>query len=298
MIMVPTTYKEFIATLKEEVLAGRVPISRIDDAVSRILKVKKSLGLFEDACAHTELISEIGSEKHRAVARQAVRESLVLLKNSRRKMVKGFKSTMFPLPLTPSTKVLVAGSHANNIGLQSGGWTIQWQGQSGNITKGTTILEGIESTASEVPGAKVDFVEHPTGEEEADYGIVVVGEWPYAEFLGDNQELQLGSTALSTIETVCGKMPCVVVFISGRALQINHILPKVDAFVAAWLPGTEGNGISDVLFGKAGFKGRLPVTWYQNTVQLPLTYDNSPYAPLFPYGFGLDSEGNVLPNLD
>lgn len=293
MVMVPTTYKEFVSTLKQEVLAGRVAMSRIDDAVRRILKMKASLGLFENACAPRQLLDSVGSAAHRAVARQAVRETLVLLKNERREELSTGKS-MFPLPMTPTTRILVAGAHANNIGLQCGGWTIEWQGVSGNITVGTTILEGIRNVANGTPGASVTYVEQPEGTEVADYGIIVVGETPYAEYVGDDQALQLDSSAHAAVYDVCKRMPCIVVIISGRPVKINHFLPEVDAVVAAWLPGSEGDGVADVLFGPYDFGGRLPITWFPDTLQLPMTSGNQPYTPLFPFGHGLNKNGDLL----
>eukprot|EP00271_Cylindrocystis_brebissonii_P012854 TRINITY_DN32369_c0_g1_i1.p1 TRINITY_DN32369_c0_g1~~TRINITY_DN32369_c0_g1_i1.p1 ORF type:complete len:702 (+),score=85.86 TRINITY_DN32369_c0_g1_i1:288-2393(+) len=299
MIMVPAQYKEFIATLKEEVLAGRVAMSRINDAVRRILKFKENLGLFEDACAPRDLMKTIGSARHRDVGRRAVQESLVLLKNKVRSGPNAGLS-VFPLPVKASTRVLVAGSHADDIGFQCGGWTIEWQGDSGNITTGTTILDGIKNKLHNVLGTTVTYKEMPEGDEEADYAIIVVGEAPYAEGMGDNQALNLDASAHAAISNVCNRMVCVVIVISGRPLSVANIIPKTDAFISAWLPGTEaGTGIAEVLFGDADFSGRSSFTWFENTMDLPVASASAENAkiPLFPHGHGLNKKGQVLPKI-
>jgi beta-glucosidase len=277
MVMVPYEYKRFISTLRAEVDAGRIPQSRIDDAVRRILTKKFELGLFEKPFADRSGIGEIGSQAHRDLARRAVRESLVLLKN-----------TDSLLPLSPSTpKILVAGKSADDIGLQSGGWTITWEGSSGNTTTGTTILEGIRATVAD--GSKVDYLRNPGNADLSGYsvGIVVVGEAPYAESKGDNDGLVLGRGDVNAVQAVCAAMPCVVVLVSGRPLIVTDQINQSRAFVAAWLPGTEGAGVADVLFGKAGFTGKLPMSWPRSVSQLPLNVGDPSYDPLFPYGFGL-----------
>ena len=288
-IMIGQTYEEFISILKEEVAAGRVLESRIDDAVSRILELKRKLGLFENACARRHLMSEIGSPNHRALARQAVGESIVLLKNERRGTLGG---NFFPL-LSQGNKILVAGAHANDLGLQCGGWSLTAQGLPGNNTIGTTILEGVIMA---VEGkAEVQFVAEPHGTEKADFGIVVVGEIPYAEYHGDDMlGLHLNYTSMDVLTTVCSNMPCVVVLVAGRPMQVRDWLPNVDVLVAAWLPGTEGDGVGEALFGPKDFKGKLPISWFEDTSQLPLTADRSPYSPLFQLGYGLSKNGNPL----
>ena len=286
LIMVPTAYKTFISTFKEEVTAGRIPVTRIDDAVTRILRMKQNLGLFENACAPRQLLKTVGSSDHRSVAREAVRQSLVLLKNTKR----GGRGSMFPLPLD-CRRVFVGGSHAHDIGLQCGGWTVAWQGGSGNVTAGTTILEGIQAAAYG-KALSVEYKRQPEGNEEADYGIVVVGESPYAETAGDDPFLKLDTNSTEAIDAVCGRMPCVVVLITGRPLHVNFLMPKVDALAAAWLPGSEGAGVADVLFGEEDFRGRLPVSWFGDGVG-PLA--NAVEKPLFPFGFGLTKGGYTLP---
>lgn len=276
MIMVPDKYQTFYDGAIAEVKAGRIAMSRIDDAVKRILTKKFEMGLFEKPFSDRSEIDQIGSDAHREVARQAVRESLVLLKNEQ------------TLPLKKTGKLLVAGAHANDIGLQSGGWTITWQGGAGAITKGTTILDGIKKVA---PTATVDYVKTPTAADATgkgyDSAIVVVGEQPYAEGAGDNGTLTLTASDQATINNVCSNVKCVVVLVSGRPLIINNELAKANAFVAAWLPGSEGTGVADVLFGDFNFSGKLPVSWPKSVAQLPINVGDANYDPLFAYGFGL-----------
>ncbi|KAB8145971.1 beta-glucosidase [Chloroflexia bacterium SDU3-3] len=276
MVMVPDKYPTFISTLRSEVQAGRVTTARINDAVSRILTKKFELGLFEKPYADRTNIGNIGSQAHRDLARKAVRESLVLLKNAQSL-----------LPLSPSAgKILVAGKSADDIGMQSGGWTISWQGKSGNITPGTTILQGIRSAAS---GSQVTYVRNPSSSQVSGYnvGVVVVGESPYAEMHGDDADLSLDAEDTATVQRVCAAMPCVVVLVSGRPMIVNTQIDQSRAFVAAWLPGTEGAGVADVLFGAANFTGKLPMTWPRSMSQIPINVGDASYDPLFAYGYGL-----------
>lgn len=274
MVMVPDEYEFFIDTLRAEVESGNVTIARIDEAVSRILQAKFDLGLFDQPFSDRTGLDDIGSDGHRQVARQAVQESLVLLKNDG------------VLPISQEVKeIVVAGPSADNIGFQSGGWTISWQGGSGPTTIGTTILEGIEQVASE--GTTVTYDRRGNGALTGDIGIVVVGEQPYAEGRGDSLDIALRSSEVAIIERVCDAMPCIVVMISGRPLVISELIGTMDAFVAAWLPGSEGGGIADVLFGEVDFSGKLPMSWPQSVEQLPINVGDSDYDPLFPYGYGL-----------
>ncbi len=274
MVMVPNNYTLFIDTLRAEVQAGNVPMSRIDEAVTKILETKFALGLFTQPFADRTGIGDVGSPAHRAVARQAVRESLVLLEND----------GILPLPKATG-EILVAGDNADDIGNQSGGWTITWQGSSGDTTPGTTILEGIQAAVD--PGTTVTYSRRATGRITGDFGVVVVGEKPYAEGQGDDQHLGLSSADTNAIDRVCSAMPCVVVLVSGRPMLIADLLPQTDAFVAAWLPGTEGDGVADVLFGDYDFTGTLPITWPRDMAQIPINVGDPVYDPLFPYGFGL-----------
>ncbi|KAL5209880.1 hypothetical protein ABZP36_005503 [Zizania latifolia] len=288
MIMVPYTYTEFIDDLTSQVENKIIPMSRIDDAVYRILRVKFTMGLFESPFADPTLAGELGKQEHRELAREAVRKSLVLLKNG-----KSAYSPVLPLP-KKAGKILVAGSHADNLGRQCGGWTITWQGQAGNenVTAGTTILTAIKATVD--PSTTVVYSENPdsgvVAGDKYDYAVVVVGEPPYAEGFGDNLNLTIPAPGPSVIQTVCKSIKCVVVLISGRPLVVEPYIGGIDAFVAAWLPGTEGQGVADVLFGDYGFTGKLSRTWFKSVDQLPMNVGDAHYDPLFPFGFGLTTE--------
>ncbi|XP_023540221.1 uncharacterized protein LOC111800655 [Cucurbita pepo subsp. pepo] len=287
MIMVPYNYTEFIDDLTYLVKTNIIPMSRIDDAVKRILRVKFVMGLFENPLADYSLVNEIGKKEHRELAREAVRKSLVLLKNG-----KSTSTPLLPLP-KKAQKILVAGTHANNLGYQCGGWTIEWQGASGNnLTSGTTVLDAIKETVD--PETEVTFEEQPNKDSlqshEFAYGIVVVGEYPYAETNGDSLNLTIPDPGPSTITDVCGAMKCVVIIFSGRPVVIEPYISSMDALVAAWLPGTEGKGITDVLFGDYGFTGKLPQTWFKTVDQLPMNFGDPNYDPLFSLGYGLTTE--------
>ncbi|MFE7807053.1 glycoside hydrolase family 3 N-terminal domain-containing protein [Streptomyces sp. NPDC057430] len=277
MIMVPTNYQDFTRTLKDEVTAGRIGQARIDDAVGRILTQKFRLGLFEQPYADTSHLNEIGSAGHRAVAREAVAASQVLLKNAGG-----------VLPLKKSQKVYVAGSNADDIGNQAGGWTISWQGSSGRTTPGTTILEGMRKAA---PGAEIAYSADASAAMDGyDVGVVVVGETPYAEGFGDvgnGNDLELTAADKAAVDKVCAAMTCAVLVVSGRPQLIGDRLGAIDALVASWLPGTEGDGVADVLYGALPFTGQLPVTWPRSEVQLPVNVGDTSYDPQFPYGWGL-----------
>ncbi len=284
MNMVPYTYQGFIEVLTAAVENGDVPQERIDDAVRRILRVKFEMGLFEEPFGDASLIPEVGSDEHRAVARQAVSESLVLLKNA-----------WDVLPLDPATQtIFVGGEHADNIGLQAGGWTIQWQGQSGNITPGTTILQGIEATVS--ADSEVFYNRFGNFNQTdasgaplmADVAIAVVGEMPYAEGQGDAVDLRLPEPQIAMINRLRDRSETlIIIVVSGRPLIITNELDTADAFVAAWLPGTEGAGVADALFGVQPFGGKLPFTWPRSMQQVPLV--NALADPLFPLGYGLET---------
>jgi beta-glucosidase len=271
--MQPGNHDEFMAKLKATVLDGTVTQARIDDAVSRILGMKFDLGLFKDPYAKKEFSALVGSTLHREVARQAVRESLVLL-----------KSEANVLPLKAEEKIAVVGEHANNSGLQSGGWSVHWQGQKHSYASATTILDGINGFA---PNARY-FPTGCTSDMQADKVIAVVGEQPYAEFLGDSSNLELAEAQASMIAQCksLGKK-VIVVLISGRAMTVTDIINHSDAFIAAWLPGSEGSGVADFLFGANGFKpsGKLPTSWPDKYEDLPLAEDAE--KALFPFGFGL-----------
>ncbi len=277
MVMVPSNYRTFISTLRTEVNAGRVPMSRINDAVTRILTQKFALGLFTKYHTDRTYTAQVGSAAHRAVARQAVRESLVLLKNN----------AVLPLSKTATYKIVVGGSHVDNLGYQMGGWSITWQGGSGaTTTGGTTFWQAIQ--AAKPANVTLQNVGTATnGSYTGDVGIVVIGETPYAEGAGDSSTLALSSANATQVTDMCSRTTnCVVILMSGRPLIINNQLTTSDAFVAAWLPGTEGRGITDVLFGDFNFTGKLPVTWPNAVSQEPINNGDGKTG-LFPFGFGL-----------
>jgi beta-glucosidase len=277
--------ENFQKGLKTGVKDRSVNISRINDALKRILRQKFRLGLFENPFPDASLVKEIGSKKHREIAKQAVRESLVLLKNEAQ-----------TLPLSKETKkIVVVGEHANSAGLQSGGWTIHWQGTNRNYKGATTILDGIKKhSKGEVVYDKDATKKHF----DADVAIIVVGENPYAEFFGDighesNQlKLTLTKEHQQYIKTYQEKgVKTIVVLVSGRPLVVTNQIEKSDAFVAAWLLGSEGDGVAEVLFGEYNFKGKLPHSWPASIEDYkgkygPNFWDNS-IKPLYPFGFGL-----------
>ncbi|KAM1206169.1 hypothetical protein FF1_006840 [Malus domestica] len=287
MVMVPFNHTEFIDIVTTHVNNKLIPMSRIDDAVKRILRVKFVMGLFENPLADQSFVDKLGSQTHRDLAREAVRKSLVLLKN-------GENADSPVLPLSKKAKkILVAGTHANNLGYQCGGWSLTWQGLTGNNnTAGTTILSAI--TAAVDPSTEIMFSENPDADfvksNNFSYAIVAVGEPPYAETNGDSLNLTIAEPGPSTITNVCGGVKCVVIVVSGRPVVIEPSVSSIDALVAAWLPGTEGHGVSDVLFGDYGFTGKLPRTWFKTVDQLPMNVGDAHYDPLFPFGFGLTTD--------
>ncbi|KAL2239256.1 uncharacterized protein LOC105170099 [Sesamum indicum] len=287
MIMLPEDFTAFIDDLTLQVKNNIIPMSRINDAVRRVLRVKFVMGLFEDPLADPSLANQLGSQEHRELAREAVRKSLVLLKNG-----KSAKNPLLPLP-KKAPKILVAGTHADNLGYQCGGWTIEWQGVHGNdLTVGTTILGAVKETVD--PSTQVVYMENPDANfvktNGFSYAIVVVGELPYAEMFGDSTNLTMIEPGPSTIRNVCGAVKCVVVVVSGRPIVLEPYVSQVDAVVAAWLPGTEGLGVTDALFGNYGFTGKLARTWFKSVDQLPMNVGDSHYDPLFPFGFGLTTQ--------
>jgi beta-glucosidase len=252
-------------------------MSRIDDAVRRILRVKLASGLFTDSVMpDRSLFAKVGSPEHRRIGREAVRQSQVLLKNQN-----GL------LPLSKSLgRIHVAGKNADDIGNQCGGWTIDWQGASGNITTGTTIRQAIGQTVS--PSTQVTYSKDGSGAAGADVVVVVIGETPYAEMVGDRADLSLDAEDRQAIENAkAAGVPLVVILVSGRPMILGDVIDRADAFLAAWLPGTEGQGVADVLFGDYAPTGKLPFTWPRNMQQIPINVGDADYDPLFEYGFGL-----------
>jgi beta-glucosidase len=281
MIMIPygpghaNNYVGFITDLKELVAEHKVPESRIDDAVRRILRIKFQMGLFENPGTDPALTAEIGSVAHREVARECVRESLVLLKNAGH-----------ALPLAKNLKhLVVVGRAADDLGIQCGGWTIGWQGKTGEVTHGgTTILAAIRQTVA--AGTEVTFSPDGGATTGADAVVAVVGELPYAERKGDRTNLDLAADDIALIQRARAPgAPVITILLSGRPLVLSSSLDSSDAFLAAWLPGTEGQGVADVLFGDYKPTGKLPRTWPRNNSQLSVQYRSE--TPLFPYGFGL-----------
>ncbi len=279
MVMIPNgpgkknNYVEFIQDLKDLVAEGKVSPARIDDAVRRILRIKYQMGLFENPHTDPALTAEIGSPEHRAVARECVRESLVLLKNENH-----------ALPLSKKIKrLVVVGAAADDLKIQCGGWTIMWQGD-GQLTRGTTILQAIRETVS--PETEVTFSPDGSDIKNADAIIVVVGEEPYAEGNGDRANLDLPAEDAALIaKAKASGAPVTTILLSGRPLILGSALDNSDAFIAAWLPGTEGEGVADVLLGDGKPTGKLPREWPQNDHQFAA--NKMVGQPLFKFGYGL-----------
>lgn len=275
----PNNYVEFIEKLRDLVTSGRVDRSRIDDSVRRILRIKVESGLFEHPFSDRALLEAIGSDAHRQVARECVRKSLVLLKNEGH-----------ALPLSRSMKRLhVAGRAADDLGMQCGGWTIDWQGKRGAVTRGgTTILAAVKAAVA--PVTEVTYSADGSNADGADAILVVVGEEPYAEMKGDRKDLSLAPEDLAVVEKARATgRPVITVLFSGRPLILGAALESSRALIAAWLPGTEGQGVTDVLFGDSRPTGRLPHTWPRSMDQVPANAAETDRGrPLFPFGFGLD----------
>ncbi len=299
MVMVPEDWRRFIADTIELVENGKISMSRVDDAVRRILRVKLRAGLFDRSPADGLHAGNSGALLARDLARDAVRRSMVLLKNNDA-----------VLPFRHGQRLLIVGKSAHNISNQSGGWTISWQG-TGNVNEdfphGQSILDGIR----EIAGAgNVIFSERANFQADFDAAsvdavVAVIGELPYAEMVGDIGPAETLHHAsrypddLRVLEaaTALGK-PVVTVFVAGRPLYVNDLLNRSNAFVMAWLPGTEGGGVADMLFaGRNGllpkWQGRLPFSWPRRACQTPLNVDQQDYFPLFPLGYGLGYPSNT-----
>jgi len=293
MLMAPDGWKELYRNTLAQAQSGEIPKDRIDDAVRRILRVKAAAGLFKRPAPKQRgdagHFDQLGSAQHRAIAREAVRKSLVLLKNSQH-----------VLPLSPKAHVLVAGAAANDIGIQSGGWTIDWQANhnvNADFAGSTSIYAGIEAAVSHAGGSAVLSADG-NYQQKPDVAIVVFGEKPYAEFQGDRETLEYSQGNKSDLTLLrrlhAAGIPTVSVFISGRPMWVNPELNASDAFVAAWLPGSEGEGVADVLFrapdGSApfDFTGRLSFSWPQTA--MPVRFDAAGVVSgaLYPNGYGLD----------
>lgn len=281
MVMVTGKYRNYVRYLIELVNEGKVPMSRIDDAVTRILRVKLAMGLLDkhpDLAVTPKEVAEFGSAGRREVAREAVRRSLVLLKNEQR-----------VLPVSrEAARIHVTGRGADDLGMQCGGWTVDWQGRRGEVTSGgTTILEAIRQAAG--GDTEVTSSKDGSGAVGADLAIVVIGEEPYAEMEGDTESLDLAPEDVAAVAAAKkAGVPVIVVVLSGRPLILGDVLEKADAVVAAWLPGTEGSGVADVLFGDHEPTGRLSFGWPRSMKQVPLGHSmEEPKNLLFPLGYGL-----------
>jgi beta-glucosidase len=288
LFMAPDSWRGLFENTLAEARSGRIPMERLEDAVRRILRAKFKAGLFDGPSPIAGKFERLGATDHRAIARRAVRESLVLLKNNRNL-----------LPLRNSARVLVAGDGEDNIGKQSGGWTLNWQGlgnHNSDFPNGQSIYAGLKE-ALEAGGGSVTL--SPDGEfkQTPDVAVVVFGENPYAEFQGDIQTLEFqpgAKTDLALLRRLKAKgVPVAAVFLSGRPLWTNPEINASDAFVAAWLPGTEGGGVADVLIGDAqgrahfDFRGRLSSSWPSRADRIPGHLGEQGYAPQFAFGYGL-----------
>jgi beta-glucosidase len=279
----PQDWKALCANLVREVNDGRIPKARLDDAVRRILRVKMRMGVFDEPAPNKRpnTYQPIGTPGHRAVARKAVRESLVLLKNNG------------VLPIKPNATVLIAGDGADNIAMQSGGWTLSWQGADNgpNDFPGATSIYGGLKAQIDAAGGQALLSPDGTSAQKADVAIVVFGETPYAEFMGDQRDVALHHDNVESLELIkkikAQGIPVVAVMLSGRALYLNPQINAADAFVEAWLPGSEGEGVADVLTGKHDFTGKLSFSWPKSPDQTPLNVGDAKYDPQFAYGFGL-----------
>ena len=289
MFMVPEDWKALHANLLAQVRSGEIKQSRLDDAVRRILRVKMRMGLFTEGKPSQRPLAgkfdQLRSTEHRDVARRAVRESLVLLKNNGA-----------VLPIAPEKNVLVAGDGADNVSKQTGGWTLSWQGNdntNADFPGSTSIWRGIQERV-EAAGGRATLSGDGSFVEKPDVAIVVYGEEPYAEFQGDRRTLIYSDPSrLALLERLkTARVPIVSVFLSGRPLWINPFLNASDAFVAAWLPGTEGAGIADALFGANDFHGKLSFSWPKTPTQI-VNAGDKPYDPLFAFGYGLTLKDRV-----
>lgn len=299
LFMEPNDWKEFMQALKELVEESRVSMNRIDDAVSRILRVKFEAGLFEEEIGgemEQELLAKFGGEEHRAIAREAVSRSMVLLKNDKT----GDRTALEAL--AGAKNITVAGRKADDIGAQCGGWTISWQGSTGDITEGTTILEGLQQAAGD--GVNVNYSEAGEIGADTDAIVLVIGETPYAESSGDRSvsNLILPSEDRKLLEMVqenrkaAGKedVPLIVLLLSGRMLSISEQLADIDGLVMLWLPGSEGEGVADVLLGEQDFTGTLQYTWTWSPSDIAKKFTVDEDKILFAKGTGLKKDGSSI----
>ena len=296
MYMVPENWKDLYRNTLRQAENGDIPIERLDDAVRRILIVKERLGLFDGKKPSNSPFSEVGLQHNRDISRQAVRESLVLLKNNEN-----------VLPIKQGKKVLVIGPDADSLRTQTGGWTLDWQGtnnQNKDFPNSVTFLDALKEEVGAENVTHVQFL-NSVNAEDYDVAIVAYGEQPYAEGVGDRSNLNFSSKRhIAFLELLAeNKIPTVSLFFTGRPLWVTKEINLSDAFVVAWLPGTESRGMTDVLVNgdktNYDFTGKLPFSWPKNTYQANLNYYDATSDPLFAYGYGLTYEDNVsVPNLD
>jgi beta-glucosidase len=300
MIMMSSGHAAFISDVEAAVTAGTIPQARVDDAVTRILRAKVIAGLFKTVAPTASALSVVGSAAHRQLARRAVQESMVLLQNNNAR-----------LPLSKSEHIHVAGAGANDVGVQSGGWTLGWNGVTNQSTGplgsstdigGTSLVTALQNAATD--SSYVTYSYDGSGvPSTATLGLVVLYENPYAEYDGDTNDPNfnntgpaqnpsehiiydgLAATVLSNMEAT--KLPLVLLLVTGRPVRIQSYLPNFDAVVAAWLPGSEGEGVADMLYGNATFAATLSKSWPMDATQLPLSSLQTPYDPLYKFGFGL-----------
>jgi beta-glucosidase len=268
---IPTMLGYFAALMK----AGTITQARVDDAVQRIVAVKCELGLFEaSGTVDRTLTADVGSAAHRQVARQAVQESLVVLKND-----------CGVLPLAKTATLALGGKSADDTGNQCGGWTISWQGASGDVPGATSVRQAFESVLG---ASQVKYSLTGSNTSGATVGVAVIGETPYAEGKGDKTDLTVASSDVDVVKAMKqAGLPTVVVLIAGRPMILDPLMPYADAIVVAWLPGSEGAGITDILFGDAKPSGKLPHSWPRSMAQIPINYGDASYDPLYAYGYGL-----------
>ena len=292
MLMVPEKWEPFFKNTLRQVKKGEIPEARLDDAVRRILRVKLRAGLFENGRPSEQKFAGqaqiLGHPKHRAVARQAVRESLVLLENNG------------VLPVNPMGNVFITGASADSLPMQSGGWTVTWQGDNttnADFPGATTIYQGLAEQIN-AAGGNAELGSGAAFKTQPDVALVVFGEKPYAEMKGDLKKEVTFAEEDKYLEVInalkAQDIPVVAVFLSGRPLWMNRTIEAADAFVAAWLPGSEGQGIADVLLTDADgavqhdFVGKLSFSWPQEPGQTPLNVGDADYAPRYPFGYGLN----------
>ena len=296
MYMVPENWKDLYRNTLRQAENGDIPIERLNDAVRRILIVKERLGLFNGKKPSNSPFSEVGLQHNRDISRQAVRESLVLLKNNKN-----------VLPIKQGKRVLVIGPDADSLKTQTGGWTLDWQGtnnQNKDFPNSITFLDALKEEIGAENVTHVQFLNNVNAED-YDLAIVAYGEQPYAEGVGDRSNLNFSSKRhIAFLELLAeNKIPTVSLFFTGRPLWVTKEINLSDAFVVAWLPGTESRGMTDVMVNSDktnyDFTGKLPFSWPKNTYQANLNYYDATSDPLFAYGYGLTYEDNiVVPDLD